>query len=231
MHKVFLGAVQLPFAPPAITAKINNKNKTFDLINEGEINRLKQPGLTQVEFKCELPYKKYPFVQNFKTQKYFLDHLEKLKVGKEPFQFIVVRSGGFGTNLKVSLEDYTIEESANNARDLTITIKLKQFRDFGLKTVVIPPKKKASPTTTKAATPTKVPKPKAKRKGSPSKRGRRYKVKKGDCLWAIAKRYYGKGILWKKIYNANKSKIAARNKGKRVAYHTIYPGQVFIIPR
>lgn len=47
-------------------------------------------------------------------------------------------------------------------------------------------------------------------------------VKKGDCLWNIAKAYYGNGAQYTKIYKANKDKI------KDPAL--IYPGQVFLIP-
>lgn len=39
------------------------------------------------------------------------------------------------------------------------------------------------------------------------KEKRYYIVKKGDCLWNIAKSYYGNGAQYKKIYNANKNKI------------------------
>lgn len=34
-----------------------------------------------------------------------------------------------------------------------------------------------------------------------------YKVKKGDSLFLIAKRIYGRGSKWTKIYNANKAKL------------------------
>lgn len=49
-----------------------------------------------------------------------------------------------------------------------------------------------------------------------------YTIKKGDTLWAIAKKYYGNGSQYTKIYNANKDKISNPNK--------IYPGQVIKIP-
>lgn len=36
---------------------------------------------------------------------------------------------------------------------------------------------------------------------------RTYKVKKGDTLWALAKKFYGAGAKYPTIYNANKDKI------------------------
>ena len=51
---------------------------------------------------------------------------------------------------------------------------------------------------------------------------RTYTVKKGDCLWNIAKQFYGNGAMYTKIYDANTNKIANPN--------LIYPGQVFVIP-
>ena len=51
---------------------------------------------------------------------------------------------------------------------------------------------------------------------------RTYTVKKGDCLWNIAKKFYGNGALYTKIYDANTKAIASPN--------LIYVGQVFVIP-
>ncbi|MBI5573241.1 MAG: LysM peptidoglycan-binding domain-containing protein [Elusimicrobia bacterium] len=44
----------------------------------------------------------------------------------------------------------------------------------------------------------------------------------GDCLWKIAKKFYGDGKKWKTIYEANKDKIKDPRK--------IYPKQKLIIP-
>ena len=61
-----------------------------------------------------------------------------------------------------------------------------------------------------------------------------YTVVKGDCLWNIAKKYYGDGRKWTLIYEANKASIEATAKkyGKSSSSngHWIYPGQKLIIP-
>ncbi|MBN1383802.1 MAG: LysM peptidoglycan-binding domain-containing protein [Elusimicrobia bacterium] len=44
----------------------------------------------------------------------------------------------------------------------------------------------------------------------------------GDCLWNIAKKFYGDGRKWVIIYEANKDEIADPGK--------IYPKQKLIIP-
>ncbi len=49
-----------------------------------------------------------------------------------------------------------------------------------------------------------------------------YTVVKGDCLWNIAKRFYGNGRQYIKIFNANNPPIKNPN--------LIHPGQTFIIP-
>ena len=53
--------------------------------------------------------------------------------------------------------------------------------------------------------------------------GTTYTVKKGDCLWTIAKKFYGSGADYSKIYEANRDTI-----GKNP--NLIYPGQTFTIP-
>lgn len=144
-YDFYLNKCLLPIAPEKLEVKINNANDTLTLINEGEINILKTPELTDVEFECRIPQVKYPFAtysSGFKGASFFLDYFESLKVNKKPFQFIVSRTmpNGkvlFSTNMKVSLEDYKITEQAKEGFDLVVKIKLKQYRDYGTKTVNI----------------------------------------------------------------------------------------------
>ena len=60
-YKVYLGECLLPIPPEKIQVKINNANDTITLMNEGQINLLKQAKLTDIEFECIIPQIKYPF--------------------------------------------------------------------------------------------------------------------------------------------------------------------------
>ncbi len=47
-------------------------------------------------------------------------------------------------------------------------------------------------------------------------------IRRGDTLWSLAHRYYGAGIHFRTIYDANRDKISRPSK--------IYPGQIFDLP-
>lgn len=144
-YDFYLNKCLLPIAPDKLTVKINNANDTLTLIDEGQINILKKAELTDVEFECRIPQVQYPFAKyksGFLGASYFLSYFEELKTSKKPFQFIVSRvmpKGKvlFSTNMKVSLEDYKITEQAKEGFDLIVKIKLKQYREYGTKTVNI----------------------------------------------------------------------------------------------
>lgn len=141
MYFCFLGPFLLPIAPAEINTVITNKNETVTLINDGEINILKQPGLTEINFDFLVPSQKYPFATYWIPQLLFLEMLELLKTSQKPFQFIVTRMNGLNvlhfTNVKVSLESYTIKESADNGMDLIVSISLKQYKEYETKKLIM----------------------------------------------------------------------------------------------
>lgn len=151
-YDVYLKDCLLPVTPSKIQIKINGGNKTVKLINEGEINILKKAELTDIEFEAEIPQVQYPYAiypSGFKDAGYFFDLFEELKTSKKPFQFIVCRRTPAGktlqnTNIKVSLEDYRITEEAKNGFDFKVKFNLKQYRDYGTKTVNIAENSKAT---------------------------------------------------------------------------------------
>lgn len=140
MYYFFINAFLLPVTPSELSVNIMNKNETVSLINDGEINILKQPGLTEISFTFMLPAQKYPFANYYIPQTTVLNLLEQYKVNKTPFQFIVARMNKqtflYATNIKCSIENYEILESADNGLDLNVSITLKQYKDYGTKKLV-----------------------------------------------------------------------------------------------
>lgn len=219
----YLDKVLLPIAPSKLQLKINNQNQTLTLINDGEINILKKAKLTDVDFDCLIPQVKYPFAlykNGFEKASVFLNKFEQLKTSQEPFQFIVTRTlpDGkmlFDTNMKVSLEDYKIKEDRKEGFDLVVSISLKQYKDYGTKTANITFAQSKPKATIQSSRP-------SNSSPAPKGTGKTYKVVRGDCLWNIAKKFYGNGSQYPKIFNANKDKIKNPN--------LIYPGQILTIP-
>ena len=220
-YDFYLNKILLPIAPSSLSVKIKDQNSTVNLINDGEASVLKAPGLTEYSFDFLLPAQKYPFAKylsKFRKPKYYLDKLEKWKLEKKSITLTVSRvlpngKGLFDTSQKVVIEDYTIKEDAKEGFDVKVSITLKQYKPFKTKKVVVDTDKKKPTTSTSKDRPAGDNQPKT---------GTTYTVVKGDCLWKIAKRFYGNGAEYTKIYNANKDKISNPN--------LIYPGQKLVIP-
>ena len=121
-YTCYLGGVEMP-TPSKLTVKIKNKNKTQILLNEGEINFLRAAGLTEIT----VPFV-FPMLAGDRPPCYYLGHLEELKTSKKPTQFILVRRSPdgkslFDTNIKVSIEDYSITEDAKNGLDVSVELE------------------------------------------------------------------------------------------------------------
>lgn len=209
----YLGNVLLPVSPKKLDVKISNQNKTYDLMNYAEINVLKKAGLTSIEFEILLPNVKYPFAMyknGFQNAKYYLNLLEWLKTSRAAFQFIVIRKfpnnkALYNTNIKVSLEDYTITDSTDEGFDTKVKIKLKQYQDYSAKKFKINGNKYSSVESMRTVTVNNT------EHININSLGQNYTVKAEDTLWDIAKKVYGNGSKYIDIYNANKEKIKNPN--------------------
>lgn len=159
-YTVYLSNIPMPVTPSKIETKIKNQNSTLNLIDGSEINIIKPPGLTEFSFELLIPQVKYPFAAypdlvaeivndsmlkdseasagtQFVGAQYYLDFLEILKRDQKPFPFKIERYTPdnkklFETKVEmdVTMEEYSIIEDAANGFDLTIPVRLKQYRPY-----------------------------------------------------------------------------------------------------
>lgn len=220
-----------PITPGELTIKVGSNNKVVTLISEGDINILKSPSLTEIEFEARFPMRKYPYSREYSAFQNYFDKFKDLKENKKPFRFIVAREmmkGGrtWDTNILVALEELEINEDADEGDDVLITFNLKQYKEYGVKQ--LPASSIKTTTSTSSITRPNTNAPSSNNKSSS------YTIKNGDCLWNIAKKFYGDGSKWTKIYNANKSAIEADAKkhGKSSSSngHWVWAGLKLTIP-
>jgi nucleoid-associated protein YgaU len=218
-----------PITPAELTIKVGSKNSVVTLINGEDINILKSPGLTEVEFEARFPMRKYPYSRNPEDFQTYFDKFKELKEKKKSFQFIVTRTTPNGkrlwdTNILVALEDFTIKESADEGDDVLIDFKLKQWKHYGVTTIKV--QQKAPDTTSTSNT--------NRAETNTTTDVKTHPIKSGETLWSIAKYHYGNGSLYTKIFEANKTGLdnEAKKHGKQSSSngHWIYPNYVLTIP-
>ena len=231
-----MDGVLLPVTPGALTIKIANQNKTIDLINEGQRNIIKTPGLSKISFSALLPNREYPFARysgGYQPAQYYMSKLESLKNACKPFEFSVIRIDDSGEQLMsaqpmtVSLESYELAEDASSyGLDVMAKIELLQYAPYHTKSIEF--KKTDSSSGTKKATVTQ------KRDTTTTQTSKTYTVKQGDNLWDIARVKLGNGERQTEIYNLNKATIeaAAKKHGRSSSSNGwwIYPGTVLKLP-
>ena len=204
--------ILLPVTPAEIEMKTGNKNKAVYILNFGEMNLAKKPGLQEIRFTALLPGRRYSFVQTedgFHEPEYFLNCFKEYKATAKPVQLILFRRLADGTqlfcgNMDVLLEDYTVTEKGGEQGDFWVEMCWKEWKTaksirYSVKGQnggnVLVEQGKERQAKTPAVT---------------------YTVKKGDCLWNIVKKQLGDGAKYKEI--AQKNGISDPNR--------IYPGQV-----
>ena len=216
MYRIYLkqGALQalLPVTPAEIRPRTESRNKAVYILNFGEMNLAKKPGLQEISFTVLLPGRVYSFVQTegiFHEPEFYLNLFREYKAAGKPVQLIVFRRLADGTqifcgNMEVLLEDYTVTEKGGEQGDFWVELRWKEYR--GAKSIRYDMKTEGGQTAL-------IEQGQARESRTPTGT---YTVRKGDCLWAIAKRELGDGTRYREI--AEKNGIADPSR--------IFPGQI-----
>lgn len=137
-----------------------------------------------------------------KTVKYQLKNLEDWANTVKPVR-IIFTSNETGY-YHITDFSYTVNErreSDNEPSRASVTLSFRRAVTESIKIGAIKRPVKKKPTPKKKYKPKAKPKPKAKKK-----KVRTHKMRKGDTLWDLARKYYGNSNKWKKLADANKIK-------------------------
>lgn len=235
-YMMLIGAMAVPVTPEKITTKYSGGNSVVELIDGSVINKLNPPGLTTYKFTILLPKQtNLPFSNKIKDlkgneyehmeQDYYLKYLNDIFKNNKVVIFTVWRTDlggkrdmgindgidisgdGIITSKAVTIENYSIEESAENGLDIEAELELKEYVGYGTQKINY---------TQNSETGTVVSATEKTRETDNKEIEAAYTVKSGDCLYNICKSQLGDGEKWREIAELN----GLENPNK------IYVGQV-----
>lgn len=201
--------LRIPVLPETFTVSIGSGNSSVDVVGLGEIVIKQARPAFQFSFSSFFPKTTFPGISGGLSSP--LDCVEKLKKwqdGDKPVHLILT---DLGINIFCTIEQFTYYEQGGDVGTIHYNLSLKEYREVTARQVKVEAKTQKA---TVEKTETRV---------DNSVQPQTYTVKSGDCLWNIAKKYYGDGSKYTVIYEANKGTIGGNP-------NLIYAGQVLTIP-
>ena len=213
--EIYLGTdtdkIRFPVVPSTIGVSRSNNIDTQAVIKLGEVPIFNGTSLKTIELTSFFPNQEYSFCDytGFMKPYEFSDKIQKWMYEGKPLRIIVTDSP---TNMQCLIQQFDTAEQ-DGTRDLYFTLNLIEYRPIEIPII------KNDTNTSNASNNTTRPTEQANNTTQ-----KVHKVVKGDSLWAIAQKYYGKGNLYPKIKEANKSKYPSLAKN-----NIIYPNWELII--
>ena len=209
--------MQLPVNPETFTVSRSANNSGVTVAGLGEITLINEQSPVKISFSSIFPRSYFPGCSTKKPASpvaciLFFTTLMKMKT---PVRFTAAKCN---IVMYVTIENFQYSESGGDVGTYEYSITLKEYRSTKVRQIEIKKDTKKTADKKKA-----VVKKQEKARVSNKSKPKTYTVKAGDCLWNIAKKFYGDGSKYKKIYDANK-KIIGSNP------NLIYAGQVLTIP-
>lgn len=213
--EIYLGTdndkIRFPVVPSSIGVNRSNNIDTQAVIKLGEVPIFNGTSLKTIELTSFFPNQEYNFCDytGFMKPYEFSEKIQKWMYEGKPLRVIVTDSP---TNMQCLIQQFdTVEQ--DGTRDLYFTLNLLEYRPIEVSNLNNSSSSSSSDNLTRPS------------EEITNNTQKTHKVVKGDCLWDIAQKYYGKGSLYPKIKEANKSKYPSLAKN-----NIIYSGMELIIP-
>ncbi|MCD7708802.1 MAG: LysM peptidoglycan-binding domain-containing protein [Clostridiales bacterium] len=202
--------LQFPVLPEEIQMKCGSNNETVSVAGLGDITIMQGRPQYELSFSSFFPKATFPGISVTSITEP-LTLVEKIKTWKEsdtPCHFLCTDTK---LDMYCTIESFTYSEAGGDVGTYQYNITLREYREISVRQVAV------DATTSTASVST------ASTRVDNSSAPETYTVVSGDCLWNIAKKFYGDGSKYTTIYNANKSTIGSNP-------NLIYAGQVLTIP-
>ncbi|WDV47456.1 LysM peptidoglycan-binding domain-containing protein [Clostridiaceae bacterium M8S5] len=191
-YNIFINNLKIPVLPEEINVDRKSNNDTTNVLGLGEISRIKSTKLREVSFKSFFPKNVAPYVVDKKMlllkPSQYVDYIEAIRKNKI---YITLRiSGAIDIDMNATIEKFSINEKGGEPGDIYYDIAFKEYKNFSLTELQINDMEVEEKNS----------------RQSDKDIDRTYTVKKGDCLWKIAKRELGDGSKWRELAKLNNIK-------------------------
>ena len=212
-------AIRLPVIPAEFERVIGADYETNNIIGLGDVATFNSNGLAQLSLSSFFPNKEYSFNEYSNVPKPY-DLVSHFKDWKNKGTVVRVIFTGTDINQEMYVTNFAYGEK-DGTGDVYYSMDLLERRP-----IIIPVINETS-TNTQNTNRTDDTENNTNNNSSDTSTStqKTHKVVKGDSLWAIAQKYYGKGSLYPKIKEANKSKYPSLSKN-----NIIYVNWELIIP-
>ena len=207
-HNAEADKLRLHVLPESIQVSMGSKDQSVTVVGLGEIIIAQSRPAVEFSFSSFLPSAKFPGISasDIEEPNKIAEKLAEWKHSKKPVHFILT---GLGIDIYCRINKFVVKEKGGDTGTLYYDISFKEYREPTVRQVNV---SNGNATVEKNNTRTD-------NSTTPST----YTVKSGDCLWNLAKKFYGSGSKHTIIYNANTSVIGGNP-------NLIYPGPVLTIP-
>lgn len=205
--------LQFPVLPETINIKSGSNNDNLNIAGLGEITIMQSRPAYQFSFSSFFPKTRFPdiAVSSLTAPLTLVEKIKNWKASDKPVHFIITSCG---IDLYCTIENFDTNEDGGDVGTIYYSITLKEYREVAVRQVSVKVESVTATATVEKSSP----------RVDNTVAAKTYTVKRGDCLWNIAKAQLGSGSRYTEIYNLNKS-VIGRNP------NLIYAGQVLTLPK
>lgn len=189
--------LRIPMLPEKIKVTVKGKQTSVDIDKLGEVFYRGMRDARTISFSSFFPaaWDGACSVSErlFKDSKYCHKRIMTMMGNKvkKPVHFVLTGCP-LNLNMYVLISSYTAEESGGDVGTISYSIELKEYRTASIRKITKGRNGKTKVSNSK------------KRVNNKTVDGGKYTIKEGDCLWNIAKKYYGKGEEYTRILEENR---------------------------